>query len=173
MARRLARSTGVIAALCSLAGTTADQDKFPSKPVSVIVPFAAGGNTDVMARIFAEQLGKRLGQQLVIEDKAGAGGVTGLGVMAIAAPAGHTIGVGTSGGLAINPVLTRDRIPANVEKDLTCIYGMAAMPNIWIVHPSVPARNLTELPGPAYAESLAKERAGYATLMEKAGIKAP
>src|SRR5262245_8606730 len=64
----------VLAALCC--GAVSAQDKWPSRPVTVIVPFAAGGNTDVMARIFAEHLGKRLGQQFVIENKPGAGGVT-------------------------------------------------------------------------------------------------
>ena len=142
------------------AGAATAQDKYPSRPITVIVPFAAGGNTDVMARIFAEQLAKRLGQQLVVENRAGAGGVTGLGTMSKAAPDGYTIGVGTSGGLAINPVLIKDKMPYNVEKDLTYIYGMAAMPNLWVVHPSVPANNLGELvtwlkanPGTPYATS--------------------
>jgi tripartite-type tricarboxylate transporter receptor subunit TctC len=141
--RLLAAATAVVlGALCSAAVA---QDKWPSKPVTVIVPFAAGGNTDVMARIFAEHLSKRLGQQFVIENKAGAGGVTGLNVAAKAAPDGYTLAVGTSGGLAINPVLTKDKIPYNVEKDFTYLYGMAAMPNIWIVNPSVPAKTMAEL----------------------------
>jgi tripartite-type tricarboxylate transporter receptor subunit TctC len=121
------------------------QDKWPSKPVTVIVPFAAGGNTDVMARIFAERLAQRLGQQFVVENKAGAGGVTGLNAAFKSAPDGYTIAVGTSGGLAINPVLTKDKIPYNVDKDITYLYGMAAMPNIFIVHPSVPAKTMPEL----------------------------
>ncbi len=70
------------------AGAAAAQEKWPSRPVTVIVPFAAGGNTDVMARIFAEQLTKRLGQQFVVENKAGAGGVNGLHAMTRAAPDG-------------------------------------------------------------------------------------
>jgi tripartite-type tricarboxylate transporter receptor subunit TctC len=126
----------------------------------VIVPFAAGGNTDVMARIFAEHLGRRLGKQFVIENKAGAGGVTGLNAAAKAAPDGYTIAVATSGGIAINPVLLKEKIPFNVEKDFTYLYGMAALANIWIVTPSVPANNLTELiawlkanPGTPYATS--------------------
>src|SRR6185436_15706895 len=94
-----------LAALCPGAATA--QDKWPSRPVTVIVPFAAGGNTDVMARIFAEHLGKRLGQQFVIENKPGAGGVTGLNAAAKAAPDGYTVAVATSGGIAINPVLIK------------------------------------------------------------------
>lgn len=145
MARITTSLFAAAAALAALAGTALAQDKWPSKPVTVIVPFAAGGNTDVMARIFAEQLGRRLGQQFVVENKAGAGGVTGLNQAAKAAPDGYTIAVGTSGGLAINPVLTKDKIPYNVEKDFTYLYGMAATPNVWIVNNSVPAKTMPEL----------------------------
>jgi tripartite-type tricarboxylate transporter receptor subunit TctC len=141
-------------------GAATAQDKWPSRPVTVIVPFAAGGNTDVMARIFAEHLSKRLGQQFIIENKAGAGGVTGLNSAAKAAPDGYTIAVATSGGIAINPVLLKEKVPYNVDKDFTYLYGMAALANIWIVTPSVPANNLAELiawlkanPGTPYATS--------------------
>jgi len=139
---------GLIAAAATLgllAGAAPAQDKWPSKPVTVIVPFAAGGNTDVMARIFSEHLSKRLGQQFVVENRAGAGGITGLNAMAKAAADGYTVAVGTSGGLAINPVLIKDKIPYDVEKDFTYLYGMAAQPNIWLVHPSVPAKTMPEL----------------------------
>lgn len=159
--RKFVRAVCAAAALVGLSAPAAlAQDKWPSRPVTVIVPFAAGGNTDVMARIFAEQMGKRLGQQFVVENRAGAGGVTGLNVLTKAAPDGHTVGVATTGGMVINPVLTKDKIPYNVEKDFTHLYGMAAMPNIWIVSPSVPAKNLQELiawlkanPGTPYATS--------------------
>jgi tripartite-type tricarboxylate transporter receptor subunit TctC len=158
MKKLLAPLGMALALLC--AGAAAAQDAWPSRPVTVIVPFAAGGNTDVMARIFAEQLGRRLGKQFIIENKAGAGGVTGLNAAAKAAPDGYTIAVATSGGIVINPVLLKEKIPFNVEKDFTYIYGMAALANIWIVTPSVPANNLTELiawlkanPGTPYATS--------------------
>jgi tripartite-type tricarboxylate transporter receptor subunit TctC len=142
MTRRLAAS-GL--ALGLIAAPAFAQSKWPEKPVTVIVPFAAGGNTDVMARIFAEHLGKRLGQQFVVENKAGAGGVTGLAAAFKAAPDGYTIAVGTSGGLAINPVLIKDKVPYNVDKDITYLYGMAATPNVWIVNPTVPAKTMPEL----------------------------
>jgi tripartite-type tricarboxylate transporter receptor subunit TctC len=141
--------TRIFAAVAMAAGLFSSaalaQDKWPSKPVTLVVPFAAGGNTDVMARIFADHLGRRLGQQFVVENKAGAGGVTGLNSVAKSAPDGYTIAVGTSGGLAINPVLLKDKIPYNVEKDFTYLYGMAAMPNIFIVNPKVPAKTMPEL----------------------------
>ncbi|MGL4240329.1 MAG: Bug family tripartite tricarboxylate transporter substrate binding protein [Beijerinckiaceae bacterium] len=136
------------------------QGAWPSKPVTVVVPFAAGGNTDVMARIFADHLGKRLGQNFIIENRAGAGGVTGLNAAAKAAPDGYTIAVSTSGGIAINPVLVKDKMPYDASKDFTYLYGMAAMPNLIVVHPSVPANNMAELtawlkanPGTPYATS--------------------
>jgi tripartite-type tricarboxylate transporter receptor subunit TctC len=160
LSRILPRFAAAVLTLGSLVSAAVAQDKWPTKPVTIIVPFAAGGNTDVMARIFSEHLSKRLGQQFVIENKAGAGGVTGLNAMTKATPDGYTIAVGTSGGLAINPVLTKDTIPYNVEKDITYLYGMAAQPNIWLVNPSVPVQTMPELiawlkanPGTPYATS--------------------
>jgi tripartite-type tricarboxylate transporter receptor subunit TctC len=143
--RILARLAAVAATLGLLTSATLAQDKWPPRPVTVIVPFAAGGNTDVMARIFAEQLTKRLGQQFIVENRAGGGGVNGLHAMTRAAPDGYTIAVATSGGIAINPILIKDKIPYNVEKDFTYLYGMAAQPNIWLVNPSVPANTMAEL----------------------------
>ena len=140
--RILAKFTAAAITLCLLAGAAAAQEKWPSRPVTVIVPFAAGGNTDVMARIFSEQLTKRLGQQFIVENRPGAGGVNGLHAMTRAAPDGYTVAVATSGGIAINPLLMKDKIPYNVEKDFTYLYGMAAQPNILIVHPSVTANTM-------------------------------
>jgi tripartite-type tricarboxylate transporter receptor subunit TctC len=134
-----------VLAVAALTGAASAQDQWPSKQVTIIVPFAAGGNTDVMARIFADQLTKRLGQKFIVENKPGAGGVTGLNAAAKSAPDGYTIAVATSGGIAINPILSKDKIPYNVDKDFTYLYGMAAMPNIWIVNPSVPAKTMPEL----------------------------
>jgi tripartite-type tricarboxylate transporter receptor subunit TctC len=143
--RTLAGLATAAVALGLLAAAAPAQDKWPAKPVTIIVPFAAGGNTDVMARIFSEHLSKRLGQQFIVENRAGAGGITGLNAMTKAAPDGYTIAVATSGGIAINPVLIKEKIPYDVEKDFTYLYGMAAQPNIWLVHPSVPAKTMPEL----------------------------
>ena len=143
--RILAKFTAVAMTLGLLANAATAQEKWPSRPVTIIVPFAAGGNTDVMARIFAEQLTKRLGQQFVVENRAGGGGVNGLHATTRAAPDGYTVAVATSGGIAINPLLIKDKIPYNVDKDFTYLYGMAAQPNIMIVHPSVPANTMPEL----------------------------
>jgi putative tricarboxylic transport membrane protein len=145
MLRRILAGLTATAALGMVAGASLAQDKWPSKPVTIIVPFAAGGNTDVMARIFSEQLSKRLGQQFIVENRAGAGGITGLLALTKAASDGYTIAVGTTGGLGINPVLIKEKIPYNVEKDFTYLYGMAAQPNLWLIHPSVPANTMQEL----------------------------
>lgn len=145
MRRTLLGLVAVSSALAALGTQVMAQDKWPSRPVTIIVPFAAGGNTDVMARIFGEQLSKRLGQPFIIENRAGAGGMLGLQHTTKAAPDGYTIAVGTSGGLAINPILQKDKPLYDVDKDLTYLYGMAAQPNIFIVHPSVPATNMAEL----------------------------
>ena len=145
LSRLVTRAITMVTAISIAATAAVAQDKWPSKPVTVIVPFAAGGNTDVMARIFAEHLGRRLGQQFVIENKAGAGGVTGLNTASKAAPDGYTIAVGTSGGLAINPILAKAKIPYNVDKDFTYLYGMAATPNVFIVNNDVPAKTMPEL----------------------------
>jgi tripartite-type tricarboxylate transporter receptor subunit TctC len=139
----------LVTALAALAFAAAPavhaQDKWPSKPVTVIVPFAAGGNTDVLGRIFAERLSARLGQQFVIENKAGAGGVTGVAQALKATPDGYTIAVATGSGLAYNPVIMGDKMPYDVDKDVYFLYNMANQPNLLVVHPSVPAKTLPEL----------------------------
>src|SRR5437867_388184 len=100
MPRRFLAGLAAAAAIGLLAGASQAQDRWPARPVTIIVPFAAGGNTDVMARIFSDHLSKRLGQQFVVENRVGAGGVTGLNAASKAAPDGYTVAIGTSGGLA-------------------------------------------------------------------------
>jgi tripartite-type tricarboxylate transporter receptor subunit TctC len=139
------RLLAALAGIVAFAAPAVAQDKWPSKPVTVIVPFAAGGNTDVLARLFAEKIGAALGANFVIENKAGAGGSVGLAQLAKSAPDGYTIGVGTTGGLAINPTLMKGRLTYDPAKDFTYLYGMANQPNMFVVHPSVPATTLPEL----------------------------
>jgi len=133
---------------------------WPTKPVTVVVPFGAGGNTDVLARIYAARLSARLGQQFVIENRIGAGSITGLTSLAKATPDGYTIGIGTAAGLAINPTIMKEKLPYNAEKDFAYLHLMAVQPNLLVVHPSVPAETLPEFiawikanPGQAYATS--------------------
>ena len=116
-----------------------------SKPVTVIVPFAAGGNTDTLARVFADRLSVRLGQQFIIDNRSGAGGITGVAATLKSPPDGYTIGIATASGIAYNPVIMGDKMPYDVEKDVAYLYNMANQPNLLVVHPSVPAKTLPEL----------------------------
>src|SRR5262249_60657607 len=97
-----------VPALVLITSLAAAQDSWPAKPVTVIVPFGAGGNTDSLARIYSARLSARLGQQFVIENRVGAGSIIGLTSLAKAAPDGYTTGVGTSAGLAINPAIMKE-----------------------------------------------------------------
>ena len=139
---RLAFAFAVVA---SSGAATFAQDAWPTKPVSVLVPFAAGGNTDVLARIFAERLSARLGQQFLIENRAGAGGTTGVVAMTKAAADGYTLGVATTAGLASNAVIMKDKLGYNTERDIAYLYNMATQPNLLVAHPSVPAKTVLEL----------------------------
>jgi tripartite-type tricarboxylate transporter receptor subunit TctC len=137
----------LIAAMAMIAAVVAPataQDKWPSRPVTIIVPFAAGGNTDVMARLFSERLSTKLGQQFIVENKTGAGGSVGLTAAARAAPDGYTIAVATTGGITTNPIMQKGKIAYDPDKDFTYLYGMASQPNLWVVHPSVPAKTMPE-----------------------------
>ncbi len=158
----------------------AAQDSWPSKPITVIVPFGAGGNTDSLARIYSARLSARLGQQFVIENRVGAGSIIGITSLAKAAPDGYTIGVGTSAGLAINPAILKENLGYNADKDFAYLHLMAIQPNLLVVHPSVPARSFPEFiawvkanPDQAYATSGngSSQHLCGEMLMQAAGIK--
>jgi tripartite-type tricarboxylate transporter receptor subunit TctC len=116
---------------------------YPSRPITLIVPFAPGGSTDVIARVVAQGLRAELGQTVVVENHAGAGGSLGTGLIASAKPDGYTIGMGTASTLAINPAAYRS-LPYDVRKDLAPITNIAAVPNIMSVNPSMPAKTMAE-----------------------------
>src|SRR5260370_38873074 len=152
--------TFAVLALVVATSPAAARDSWPPKPITAIVPFGAGGNTDSLARIYSARLSARLGQQLVIENRVGAGSIIGITSLAKAAPDGYTIGVGTSAGLAINPAIMKENLGYNADKDFAYLHLMAIQPNLLVVHPSVPARSLTEFiawakanPNQAYATS--------------------
>ncbi|MDO9114312.1 MAG: tripartite tricarboxylate transporter substrate binding protein [Polaromonas sp.] len=148
MSRRLA--LGLCGAGLALAsGLAAAQTSYPNKPVRLIVPFAAGGTTSILARMLAERMGQHMGQPIIVDNRPGAGGNVGMDIVAKAEPDGYTILMGPIG-LAINPALYA-KMPFDPIKDLAPIGLYAGVPNLLVVHPAVPANNVKELV--AYAKA--------------------
>jgi len=131
------------AGIGALASVGATADSYPSKPIRLIVPFAPGGSTDILARIIAEPLGKKLGQPVIIDNKGGAGGIVGTMEMIRSAPDGYTLVAATGSITAANPAIN----PAaqyNPESDMTAIIKLAATPIVLAVRSGFPAKNFTE-----------------------------
>src|SRR4051812_48542758 len=131
-------------ALAVVTITTAQAQDFPNRPVTLVVPYAAGGGNDAMARIAGEKMGKALGQQIVIENRGGAGGVIATRQVAKAAPDGYTLVIGGTGTLAINPTLYNN-VGYDPRKDFTPIGLIGTSQLVILVHPSVPAKSVKEL----------------------------
>jgi tripartite-type tricarboxylate transporter receptor subunit TctC len=140
------------ALLCALAILpAAAQESFPNRPIRFIVPFAAGGPSDIVARLLAQKMTETLGQPVVIENRAGAGGVTGLDTAARATPDGHTIAIGSAGGLAISPRLGRGT-PYDPLRDLAPLTLAVSVPEPLVVPRAMPYQNIQELIAAARAQ---------------------
>jgi tripartite-type tricarboxylate transporter receptor subunit TctC len=135
-------AAALIAALINSAPAAAQA--YPTRPVTVVVPFAAGGGNDILARLLAQHMGQALGQQFVIENRAGAGGTIGARAVAKAPPDGHTLMVAHSGVFAIAPALYAD--PGyDPRRDFTPIGLIASYQQILVTHPSLPVHTIADL----------------------------
>ena len=143
LAKVMARALALCAALLFAGAAGAQVPGYPDRPVKIIVPFAAAGPTDVVARLIAQKLSEKYGHQFYIENMTGAGGNLGMGAAAKAAPDGYTI-LFVSSSFTVNPSLYA-KPPYDAEKDFAPVTKAAGSPNGLFVHPDIPARSVKEL----------------------------
>ena len=170
----------IILAALALVPAVALAQAWPSKPVKIVVPFAAGSSTDILARLMAERFGKTFGQPFVVENKAGAGGIIGTELTAKATPDGHTLIMLTSGPFASNPAVYA-KLPYDPIKDFDPIANVGFTPQVFVVGPQAKFRTLKDLvaaakadPGGIGAGSLGKGSTSHLALeafQGAAGIK--
>lgn len=155
--KRIALALAASLALCT--GPVLAQAPWPSQPIKWIVPYPPGGSTDMLARLVSHKLGERLGQPVIVENKAGAGGNVGTDFAVKQPPDGYTIVMGNIGPIAINPALYPD-LPYKPQRDLAPVTMLMSVPNLLVVNPSLPVRSVQELI--AYSKK-ASAPLGYAT----------
>ena len=123
--------------------TAAPGQTYPTRPITMVVPFPPGGSTSIVARIVAERMAEALGQQFIIDNRGGAGGTIGTRQVAKSAPDGYTLEVGYTGTLAIAPALYRN-VGYDVRTDFTAVGRIGVAPSTLVVHPSFPAKTVAE-----------------------------
>ncbi len=146
MKLQLSKSLGMLVALSSLAifpAAASAADVYPSKPIRLVIPYPPGGGTDTIMRPFVQYLSERLGQQVVIDNRGGAGGAMGMEAVARATPDGYTILTALTAQLAVNPALYK-KLPYDSIKDYAPITLFADGPYLLVVHPSLPVKSLQE-----------------------------
>jgi tripartite-type tricarboxylate transporter receptor subunit TctC len=138
----------VLAALAAVAASaaplTATAQAYPAKPITIIVPFSAGGTTDILARVIGQALNKELGQSVIVDNRAGAGGNIGGALAAKAAADGYTLFMGTVGTHAINQSLYK-KMPFDPVKDFAPLTRVAMVPNLLVANPAKPYKSVQEL----------------------------
>ncbi len=134
----------LLAGSAALLAAPALAQSFPARTITIVVPFAAGGSTDVVARIIAAKMSENMGQQVIIENRAGAGGGVGAAAVAKAAPDGYTILMGTISTHTLNPIMAKTKLFDPV-KDFAPISLLATIPSVVVVHPSLGVNTIQEL----------------------------
>ncbi|HWI13964.1 MAG TPA: tripartite tricarboxylate transporter substrate binding protein [Burkholderiales bacterium] len=144
----------VLSASAGMATAAQQGTDYPARPIRVLIPYAAGGATDIVARILGPKMYERMGQPIVIDNRAGAAGNLAMEMVAQAQPDGYTLFVGNISTNSINPILFKSKIGVDAGRDLAGITLLASIPNLIIVGPKLPANSLKE------AIAYAKERPG-------------
>jgi tripartite-type tricarboxylate transporter receptor subunit TctC len=151
MVRKSILALGIL----SLFGSAFAQSAYPSKPIKLLVPFAAGGTTDLIARVIADPLGRELGQPVIVENRGGGGGSIGAAETARATPDGYHLGIATVSTTATNPAIN-PKIPYNVATDFTPVINIAATPNVIAANPQFAGKNYKQ-----FLEEIKKNPAKY------------
>ncbi len=133
----------MVLAAALLVVSSAQAQSYPTKPIRLVVPFAPGGSSSIIARAFAAEMEKGLGQPIVIDNKGGGGGNVAMAEVAHVDPDGYTLIIGHIGSLAVNPFMY-EKLPFDTNRDFAAVSLFAKVPQIFVVHESVPAKDLRE-----------------------------
>ncbi|MET0940773.1 MAG: tripartite tricarboxylate transporter substrate binding protein [Mesorhizobium sp.] len=144
LTRRASLALGFSLVAAMVTSSPSRAQTFPDRPITLVVPFAAGGSTDLVARVVAEKMSADLGQQVIVQNMAGAGGNLGADNVARAEPDGYTILMGTVATHALNPLILKTK-PYDPEKDFAPVSLLVVVPNVLVVNPELPVKTVAEL----------------------------